>query len=59
MSGLRADQRRVRRILEMNAFPAQREDLPLPHRRRSGERQERTHLAIAFGLIPERPELRR
>src|SRR5881398_3228767 len=59
MSGLRADQRRVRRVLEMDAFPPQQEDLALPHRRRSGERQERTHLTIAIGLVPEHPELRR
>src|SRR5467141_1428251 len=57
MAGFRADKRRVGRILQVDSIPPQREALALPHRRRAGERQERTHLSITFGLVPERPEL--
>ena len=59
MAGFRADKRRVGRILQVDSIPPQREALALPHRRRAGERQERTHLSITFGLVPERTELRR
>jgi hypothetical protein len=59
VSGLGANQRRVRRTIQVDSIPPQRQDLAPPHRRRSGERQERPHLAITRCLVPERPELSR
>src|SRR2546430_13417988 len=59
MPGFRANKRRVRCILEVDSIPAQRQDLALPHRRRSCQGKERTHLTITFRLVPERTELGR
>jgi hypothetical protein len=52
--GLGANQRRVRRVLQVDSIPPQRQDLALPHRRRSGQGKERTHLAVTLGLVPKR-----
>jgi hypothetical protein len=38
---------------------ADKDKISLPHRRRSRESEERSHLAIAVGLVPEQPKFRR
>lgn len=58
-SGLRADQSCIRRVLQVDSIPPQRQDLAFPHRRCPGEHKEGAHLTVTRSLVPERPELLR